>query len=110
MALQKTITLDSGVTIEDAYIKLCEVNYFNKVGEPNIVRLHVTIFKDRAYREANKPEVTKMYYTITGDDYINFFSLSILSQESKNIINQGYEFLKSLVFFADAIDIEDIKE
>ncbi len=110
MALQKNITLDNGVVIENAYIKLCEVNYHNKVGEPNSACLCVTIFKDKTYRDANKPEVAKMRYIVSGDNFNLFFSLPVLSQAEKNIVIQGYEFMKTLPFYADAIDVEDSKE
>jgi hypothetical protein len=108
MALQKSIDLMNGINLPEAYIKISSIEYNN--ADTLSVRLSVDIFKDQDSRNSKKPEVVKYDYTISGDNFTTYFSLNVLSQDGKNILQQGYEYLKSIDFYKDAIDITDDKE
>ena len=110
MALRKNIKLDNGIEIENAYLKICDVLYYNKVGETSYVSMTVSVHKDEESRLNRLPEVTQLKYKITDTSFNTFFSLSALSIHGNNIINQGYKYLKTLSMYNNAIDVVDEKE
>ncbi len=105
MALQKNIELDNGIILSEAYIVISSINYVNNFH----VSVKVNIFKNRQSRLDNKPEVIKFKYMCI-DNFSTYFSYDILNEENVNIISKGYDYLKSLPFYSNAIDIMDEKE
>ncbi len=105
MALQKNITLDNGINLPESYIMISSVNYIN--GYHSTVK--VNIYKDRSARLSGKSEVVKFQHLCV-DDFPVYFSYSVLDQEGVNIISKGYEYLKTLPFYSDTIDVIDPKE
>ena len=110
MALIKQIELDNGIVLSDAYIKISNIEYNNKVNDSSYVKIYVNIFKDQQARLDGKPEVIKFIYNVGNPKFTNYFSLGILNEINKNIISQGYVYLTSLNTFSGATDIEDSKE
>jgi len=110
MALQKSVVLNSGVGLLESYIKISKILYSNISSTQSYVDITINIFNDKASRDALKPEVISFNYRVTDEDFDTYFSLNVLSQDGINIISQGYEYLKSLDFFSDSVDIIDIKE
>ena len=110
MALTKTIILNNGVELTNAYIKISKIEYDNHSTYSSTAIIHINIFKDKNARDTRKPEVTKCVYKVGGDIFTTYFSLNVLSQDGINIISQAYEYLKTLNYFENAIDIIDDKE
>ena len=110
MALQKQVTLNSGVILENGYIKIRSLELYNNANYDSYVIIHVSIFYDQNARNSKKPEVVNFIHKVTGEIFDQFFSYNIMSQEGNNPISQGYLYLKTLPFYSDVIDIEDIKE
>jgi len=110
MALTKQITLNSGVTLPEAYIKISEISFFNSINLNSYILIRVCIFNSKADRDVKRPEVIQLSYKVTGDDFTQYFDLNVLKQLDKNIVSQGYEYLKTMAFYSDATDVIDIKE
>jgi hypothetical protein len=110
MALQKQITLDNGVTLTEAYIKIASFEFSNKASDVSYVRLEVNVFKDKTARDSGRPEVTKFVHKIGDPLFTEYFSLSILNQVDKNMISQAYSYLKTMSVYSGAMDIQDDKE
>lgn len=110
MALTKQITLNSGVTLTNAYIKISEMSYVNSINLNSHVLIKVCIFNSEADRNFKRPEVIQLNYKVTGNDFNQYFTLNVLKQLDKNIISQGYEFLKTISYYSDATDVIDTKE
>ena len=109
MALTKSVTLNTGVELTNAYMKVSEVHLYNHASDSSYVIINVNIFKDQTARESGKPEVLKAQYKVYAEFQV-YFGLNVLSQEGKNSISQGYEYLKTLAFYSDATDVIDSKE
>lgn len=110
MALIKNITLESGINLPTAYIKISEVNYQNYAYQASYVELVISVFKDQAARSAGKVEVVKFVHRCTGTPFETYFQLSVLSEEGKNVINQGYNWLLTLNTYSGATSVLDDKE
>ena len=110
MALIKEIGLANGIILSDAYIKISNVEYYNKVNDSSHVKIYVNIFYNQQAREDGKPEVTKFTYKVENPKFIEYFSLSVLNEEDNNIVSQSYKYLKTLNTFSGSTDIVDSKE
>ncbi len=107
MGLQKNITLDNGINLPNAYMKISSCNYIN--GYHCVVS--VNIYKDKTARVDNKSEVIKFKHSCSKiEEFEEYFSYTVLNQESINIISQSYLWLKTLSFYSDSIDVTDLKE
>jgi hypothetical protein len=89
MALQKTLKLTNNfgteTTIENAYIKIGEILFSKRIS------LATVLFKKT--KEDDVPLKVERY----GFE-------SIVGQNSKDAIAQGYDYLKTLPEFSDAVD------
>jgi len=119
MALQKSIVLDSGVTLPNGYIKISGINL---TYNDSVVILIETYMDQQSFLDGKKP-VSNSYKTcvdhkegvvqngkmtfVWKNDYTDYFDLSLLNQIDNNVIKQGYIYLKTLSDYADAIDILD---
>jgi hypothetical protein len=110
MALKKDITLENGIQMDNAYIKVCEINYINKVNEQGSARVSVFVYKDQQARLNKKPEVIRISYKCTGSDFRTFLHPDALEIHGNNILTQSYKWLKTLSLFSNAQDIMDEKE
>ena len=107
MALIKNLTLDSGIELTEAYIKIISVTYIS--GYHTVI--HLAIFKDKNARINNKAEIIKIKHNCTSiEEFNQFFSIEVLNETDKNILSQAYEWLKTLTPYQDAIDDFDMKE
>lgn len=85
MALSTDLTLSAfnqDVIIKDAYIKIDSI-----FGDKNTITLNVGI-----YQLPDKIELTRKGFSFAQD------------LDGKNVIAQGYEYLKTLPEFSDAVD------
>lgn len=90
MALSKTITLDNDLQIPSAYLKITNV-----FGNKNAVDITLTIFTSKEASDNNEIRCGIKYYRFVPD----------VSETSPNFIKQGYEYLKTLDEYSDAIDV-----
>jgi hypothetical protein len=105
MGLQKELTLDNGIYLPEAYIKIISCNYICDYH----TSVKVNIYKDFNAYSDDKTSVTTLTHICT-DDFNTYFDLTVLNQENVNIISQSYEWLKTLEFYKDAIDVPEQKE
>ena len=110
MALTNSVSLTNGIVLENAYIKISEIEYSNHSAIDSFAIISVNIYKDKDARDANLPEVIKGEYKVTGDAFTTYLGLNVLNQEGKNLISQGYEYLKTLAYYQGATDVIDAKE
>lgn len=85
MALSKSITLPSGLTANDAYIRIESVS----IVKNELTGVTVNFFVSSSNLES--PIAVQCY----GFDY---------ALDGENIVKQAYEYLKTLPEFADAVD------
>lgn len=107
MALEKNITLESGVNLPNAYIKVSEVIYFNYPFRPSYVEIIATIYKDQISRDSGFVEVTKFTHRCTSPNFDSYFSLDVLNEANKNIIGQAYEWMITMDIYSGATIILD---
>jgi len=90
MALTKTITLDSGLTVSDVYVRID-----NQAGRDS-VRLTVNYYVSRTQFYAGSSALApSKNYTFTPD----------ITSTGANFIKQGYVYLKTTDDFSDATDV-----
>lgn len=88
MALQKTITLDNGITLTDAYLKARSV-----AGTKEHMVIELTINVNQSMSDQGKHVAVR-----------NYSFVPELESED-NIFKQAYEYLKSLDEYLDATDV-----
>lgn len=88
MALSKTIELNSGITCENAYIKIVGLG-----GNKEVCSLSIGIFKDKTYADGNN------YIQILNKEFI-----PSVADDAFNFIKQGYEYLKTTNEYNGATD------
>lgn len=91
MALQKTLLLDNGLTIQDAYLKINEIT-----GNKTELKIALDVFVSKETSDANKPFVVRKHYQYAGLD---------LSENAQRWDKQAYKHLKTLNEYEDAIDV-----
>jgi coenzyme F420-reducing hydrogenase gamma subunit len=90
MGLQKTIVLNSGITVENAYIRIDTINGFKK---EITISVNKYISRDAFYSGCPYLEQTE-FYKFTPNTLI----------DAKEIFTQGYDYLKS-TNYSQAIDV-----
>ncbi|KWX71622.1 hypothetical protein AMQ84_27255 [Paenibacillus riograndensis] len=90
MALKKTIELPSGLTLQNAYIRVQGVN-----GNKNIADICLELFVSQQACEEEKVPVTHMYFRFTPDQ----------EEDATRWDKQAYEHLKTLPEFENAVDV-----
>lgn len=110
MALQKQIKLINGVELPNAYLKISEFVFYNQANNPSFVKIEISVFKDQESRQSGLPEVTKFTHKFGEPKFSQWFSLSVLNIEGKNMISQAYELLKTLTTYSGATNVQDDKE
>ena len=86
MALIKQIKTNHGLILENAYIKITK-----QTGNKDNINIIVSIFKDKQSSDENKESITQYVYNFTPN-------------LEENFIKQGYEYLKTLNEFKNAVD------
>lgn len=89
MALQKTIVLENGLSINDAYIRIDAISGYKKE-----IQISVNSYISQQDFINNKPYLEQNFY--------NF--IPNIDESSLNFIKQGYVYLKSLDKYRDAKD------
>ncbi len=86
MALTKQIETSQGFVLENAYIKIHEQS-----GNMGIISIRVVTYKDKVAREEGKDFLEEKLY-------------AFVPNLEENFIKQGYEYLKTLNEYNNAID------
>lgn len=110
MAFQKRIELDNGIVLENAYVKIASMFYYNRLNETSYAEINVNIYKDQQARLDGKPEVTKFTHKCTDASFTSHFSIPILNAEGVNAVSQAYAWMKTMTLYSGAVDIQDAKE
>ena len=89
MALSKNITLQNGLEVEKAYIRIDTVN-----GYKGLLSISVNSYISQKAFQDGKPYLEQKTYAFTPS----------VEEEAPNFIKQGYEYLKTLPEFSDCED------
>lgn len=100
MALQMSYTSQYGSIHPSAYFK---VSYLEVKASTSLVDIFVEIFNSAA--DKDKTPLSKAIYCMCESDYATYLSPSAIDPESKNHIQQSYEYLKTLPDFTGALDV-----
>lgn len=104
MALQTSITLESGIELFNAYFKITQVNLKLELkSDFNSVEIHVSTFRDQQARQNELQPVLTLTYFAKGEEFKQFFSYEKL--QDSNIVRQAYFFLKTKLLFQGASDV-----
>lgn len=104
MAIQKNLTLDSGVNLTASYIKIDRC-VFNLSDDEQIVSIIVCVYKDSAARTANKTCVAKYSHNCSGDDFDTYFSTTALNVENNNFMKSAYQWLMTLSNYSGGMEV-----
>lgn len=104
MAIQKNITLDSGVALVASYVKITKC-LFNLSIQEQALGVVVCVYKDAAARTAGKVGVCKLSYNCSGDDFDTYFSTTALDIVNNNFIKSAYNWLMSLSEYSDGVEV-----
>ncbi|WP_226545029.1 hypothetical protein [Bacillus thuringiensis] len=90
MGLKIDKTLDSGITLQGAYVKITNIN-----GNKDILDLSVCVYVSyQACRDGKTPV-----------DYVNYKFTPSVVQGAENFLKQGYMHLKTLEEFKGSLDV-----
>ncbi|RLB71278.1 MAG: hypothetical protein DRH04_02035 [Deltaproteobacteria bacterium] len=104
MALQTSITLESGIELFNAYFKITQACLkLDLNSDFNIAEIHVSTFRDQQARQDQLQPVLVLTYFARGDEYKQFFDYDKL--QDSNIVRQAYFFLKTKPLFQGASDV-----
>lgn len=110
MALQLDLTLENGINIPEAYIKIVECQYICPLDATKKMRIIINVYKDVDARFSFKPEVVQFIHECLEEEFDTYFDEIVLSQLDTNILTQSYKWLKTLSIYGSAINILDIKQ
>lgn len=103
MALQLNMTLDNGINLPEAYLKISKMTFgFSDVES---LELTLNVYKDQEAFSAGKSEVLQLMYRCSGSIYNIYFSESVLNVENRNIVSGAYEWLLTMEQFFDAEEV-----
>jgi hypothetical protein len=105
MGLQKDLTLDNGIHLPEAYIRIISCNYICDYH----ASIKVSIYKDYNAYQDGKTSITTLTHVCT-DEFDLYFNLTTLNQQNVNIISQSYKWLKTLKFYKDASEVPKPKD
>lgn len=98
MAIQKAITLNSGIVLASAYHKVIKVNISKEINKSEVA-FFLQIFKDFGARNDEKGPVMLLEHRVgnhyPNNDFDAFFDISVLNAVDVNAIKQCYEWLKT---------------
>jgi len=103
MALQKSMTLDNGVVMNSAFMKISKIIF--SLSDINRVDITLDIYYDSTSYSNGKPEVTSIIHSCSGEDFDTYFGTTVLNQVNKNYLDQGYLWLLTLDLYSDAIQV-----
>ena len=97
MALELDYETEYGITLDNAYAKITDVNFDNGHNNEGLeVNFRVMIYVSESAKEEDKPAIAR-------HDFI--MPLSIANAKTQyNLLKQGYLHLKTMDGFTDAID------
>lgn len=89
MALQINITTDSGIMVENSYVRIGNIE-----GDKNNLSFALNFYKNKESFQGNLASLKNEYH-------------SFIPNMDSNFIQQGYEFLKTKEEYKNAIDLLD---
>lgn len=104
MALQGSLTLDSGISISSAYLVVLGI-FSNYITDDNFVSINIAIFKDAASYAGGLPEVMSLCHKCVGTDFTTYFSEAILDDLGKTSLSQSYTWLRTLPAYSGMTEV-----
>jgi len=103
MALQMSLTLENGINLSDAYIRIAKMVFeYSDVYSVNVI---LNVYKNYTAYSAGMPEITQLVHKCSGSAFTTYFSQAYLNTLNKNHINSAYEWLLSLEPYFDAEEV-----
>jgi len=96
MALSKRLTLENGIVLPDAYIRIANIKF--ERSKSGRVILEIAIYKNLETYEDNKPEIMSIRHTCSSKKYKTYFSSDVLNESDTNYLSQAYLWLKEKVY------------
>ncbi|WP_211062128.1 hypothetical protein [Heyndrickxia faecalis] len=90
MGMEMAIVLDNGIPVEKAYVRIGKLEENNKS-----LTIYVDTYYDHQSFLDGKNLLSRIPYNFSAN----------VSDDAKNYRKQGYEFMKTLGEYADAIDV-----
>lgn len=89
MAISKTINLQNGLTVEDAYIRIDTV-----ARNKDLLTINIKSYVSKQAFQEGRSYLEQKIYSFTPS----------VEENAPNFIKQGYEYLETLEEYQDAID------
>lgn len=103
MALQKTIYTEDNTGCAATYWKICDL-FGDWKDETMTIKL--CGYLSQSARDNGKNHIMQKSYNLNGHVFRQYFSIEAMSPEGKNVVSQGYEFIKYNA--SEFIDSEDV--
>jgi hypothetical protein len=109
MALVKSHTLDTGITLPEAYFRVSQVEFNLRMGigtdtEPaKKVSVEVEAFADKASRDLGMEPFCSWRYFINQTDFPTYFDYALQDAAGCNMVSLSYDYLKTLAEYSGAV-------
>lgn len=102
MSLQKTITINGGIEVEGAYLKITKIDT-TYIKDTAISTVVLTQYKNEEQKNLDNPIGRKIFNLKLNE--MPEFSESELKKAGVSLVSKTYNYIKSLNEFSGAIDI-----
>lgn len=103
MALKLDMTLDNGINLPEAYLKISKIVFTYE--DVNTAEIILSVYKDQESFNSGKSEVLHLTYRCSGAVFNTYFSEAVLNIENRNVLNGAYEWLLAMEQFFDAVEV-----
>jgi hypothetical protein len=103
MAIQMDLTLEAGEELPNAYLKIASM-VINLKGMSS-VDIHMDVYKNEEDGNNLNDVKDSFLYNASGENFINWFALDIVSDPDTNHIRQAYLWLMTLPDYDGAIEV-----
>ena len=112
MALQVNYTDVRGVASSSAYAIISQIGLIPAADMPQVDFMvdiyHTAASRSKGDESARKDTLHTESYRVTGSDFTTYFADGVLDDADKNIVKQGYAYLKTLDIQIDFTGASDV--
>ncbi len=102
MSLQKSLTLQNGIILSAAYIKIIKIHFNYAASE---VLITIAVYKDQTAHDNGLPEVLIINHKCSGFDFTTYFAEAVLDDVSNTPLTQAQDWLLTLDFYSGASEV-----
>lgn len=103
MAILKTITINGGIPVDDAFIKVIEVR--KRIDQ---VRIDLVAFKDAQSSQTDndiRDFSNREIVNHTEKAFVKYFSEEALKKQGASLFKNAYNYIKTLSKYSGAVDV-----